>query len=151
MTTGKACLKAESRAVRMQSSMSRVVLVLSLFGLLLLTACGAVNVYVYNDNDRRIGEIVLLDEKTATLLNSYGDERAKVRGNIVRDDQGKRIGTVILKDDGTVLLQNGDGEEVGSLDDGTECYGKGNAMIGRLSADVGPEVGGAACLVFFLQ
>lgn len=130
--------------------MHRLILLLSLLGILFIAGCGGVRVSVYNAEDRRIGEIILTDEHNATFLNSYGEERGKMRGSAIRDDQGRKVGSVVERD-GHVMLVSDSGEDVGTLEDGTDCYGKGDDKLGSVSADVGVETAGAACLLFFLQ
>lgn len=131
--------------------MHRFVLILSVLGLLILTSCGGTGaITVENSNGKVIGEIQVQAAQTATILNTHGDVRGKVRGTVIRDDSGKHVGTVV-EQDGHVVIEDGNDNPVGTLENGIECYGKGKEVLGRITAEVDASTAAAACLLFFLQ
>ncbi len=129
--------------------MHRFLLPLSVLGLLLLTSCAGNALEIRNSSDRIVGTIDVQGMKIATILNTRGDVRGRVRGNVIRDDAGKNIGSVTERDGSTVILHP-EGNALGSVKNG-ECYGKGNGKLGSVSGEVEAEVVAAACLLFFLQ
>ena len=132
--------------------MHRFLIVLSVLGLLLVSACGAgPGITIENSNGRRIGEI-RIEGTQAILLNSVGEERGRVRGTVIRDSDGKRAGSLGEQDGNLVLLDASD-NPVGSLEEGSQCYGKGQDMLGKVVSPepVDSHVAAAACLLFFLQ
>lgn len=130
--------------------MQRLVIVLSVLGLLLVSACSAgPAITIENSNGRRIGEI-RIEGTQAILLNSVGEERGRVRGTMIRDADGKRAGSLAEQEGNLVILDIND-SPVGSLEEGVECYGKGQDMLGKVTAPVDSHVAAAACLLFFLQ
>lgn len=132
--------------------MRRFILPLSVFGLLLLTACGkGAGFEITNSNGKVVGTISVQGPKSATFLSISGSERGKVRGNIVRDDAGKNLGTIVEGENGRMMLQDGKEDALGNLDNGTDCYGKGQDKLGTISQGVDTSVAAGACLVFFLQ
>lgn len=130
--------------------MHRLLLVLSVLGLLIIASCAGNSLEIRNSNNRIVGTISLQGMKTATMLNTRGDVRGRVRGNVVRDDAGKNMGSIAESDDGVVIL-DADGNAVGSIANGAECYGKGQEKLGSVSGEVDSYVVAAACLLFFLQ
>lgn len=132
--------------------MKRLVFLLPVFGLLLLTAACTKNegISVYNAENRKVGVIEVTDENNARFLSGNGDERGRLRGNLVRDESGARKGTVVERDGHWVIL-NATEDDVGTLENGTDCYGKGRDVIGRISEATDEEAAGAACLLFFLK
>ena len=117
---------------------------------ILLASCGGSAVSVYNTEGKKIGSIRIVDDHNATIVSTYGEERGKVRGSLVRDDAGKRRGSIVERSR-TIVIQNTDDDDVGTLVNGTDCYGKGQDIVGRISMVVRPEAAGAACLLFFLK
>lgn len=131
--------------------MHRFILILSVLGLLILTSCaGPGGITVENSNGKAIGEIQLQGAQTATIINTRGDVRGKVRGTVIRDDSGKHVGTVV-EQNGHVVIEDGNDNPVGTLANGIECYGKGKEVLGRITAKVDSSAAAAACLLFFLQ
>ncbi|NOS68260.1 MAG: hypothetical protein HOO67_07965 [Candidatus Peribacteraceae bacterium] len=129
--------------------MHRFILALSVLGILILTSCAGNALEVRNSNDRIVGTISVQGVKSATILNTHGDVRGRVRGNIIRDDTGKNMGTVAERD-GNMVILNPEGNALGSVKNG-ECYGKGQESLGSVSGEAETEVVAAACLLFFLQ
>lgn len=129
--------------------MHRFLLVLSILGLLILTSCASNTLEVRNSNDRIVGSIDVQGAKTATIFNTHGDVRGRVRGNIIRDDTGKNMGTVAERD-GNMVILNPEGNALGNVK-ASECYGKGQEALGSVDGEVETEVVAAACLLFFLQ
>ena len=130
--------------------MKRLTLILPTLGLLLLCSCTSKALEVKNSKGRTVGSIEVQAAKTATFVSMHGESIAKVRGTIVRDASGKQMGTTTERD-GTVVILNPKGNPVGSLSKGTDCYGKGQEMLGTVSAEADTSVAAGACLVFFLQ
>ena len=129
--------------------MQRFILVLSVLGVLLLASCATGSTDVINSNGKVIGTVSVQGLKSATFLNAHGDTRGKIRGNVVRDDSGRNLGT-IEEPDGHVMMMDGHGSAVGSLNNGKDCYGKGQAKLGTVRGTVSTNVVGAACLVLLL-
>ncbi len=131
--------------------MHRFVLILSVLGVLILTSCGKpADITVENSNGKTVGSIELQGTHTATILNVRGEVRGKVRGSVVRDDTGKNMGTITEKDGNTVILDS-DENPLGTLEKGTDCYGKGQDKLGSISTETDSFAAAAACLLFFLQ
>lgn len=128
----------------------RYAFALPVLGLLLIASCGGSSIQIRNSSDRIIGNIDMQGEKSATMINTHGDVRGRVRGNVVRDDAGKNLGSIEEKD-GTILILDPKGNPMGTLGDGTDCYGKGQEKLGSVSGEVDVFVAAGACLVFFLQ
>lgn len=131
--------------------MRRFLLLLSAFGLLVLTACNAdEGLVIKNSSGKTVGTMQVQGTRTATFLNMNGDERGKVRGNIVRDDGGKNVGNIVERD-GNVVLQDTDDNPLGSVENGTDCYGKSREKLGTVGGEVDSYIAAGACLIFFLQ
>jgi hypothetical protein len=131
--------------------MKRFVVLLSLFGLLLLTACKKdEGVSVYNAENKKVGIVKVIDENNAQFLSANGDERGRLRGALVRDESGARRGTIVERDGHWVILDAKE-DEIGTVEKGTDCYGKGKNVIGRVSEEIDHEAAGAACLLFLLK
>jgi hypothetical protein len=128
----------------------RSLLILSLFGVLFLTSCGGPEkIAVTDTGGRQVGEILLEDDDNATIASVNGETRGKVRGNLVRNDMGKRAGT-IEKRDGVIVLVDAENSEVGSIEKGSECYGKSQTMLGSVKGEVDVDAVGAACMLLLL-
>lgn len=137
-------------AVRLpMAPMHRFVLILTVLGLLILTSCSAGAVTVENSTGRTIGSIDV-EGTTATILSARGEVRGKVRGTVIRDASGKHVGTVDERDGHTVILDP-EGSPLGTLENGTDCFGKGKEVLGSISTQVDASAAAAACLLFFLQ
>ena len=135
----------------MPSLMHRFLLVFSVLGLLLLGSCmQSRTVMIENSNGRRVGDIQIQGTQTATILSTYGEERGRIRGNVVRNTDGKRLGSFVERD-GYMMILDASENPVGSLEDGTNCYGKGKEILGKISETVDSGVAAGACLVMFLQ
>ena len=132
--------------------MSRLFRILSVSAVIVLVSCGGKTsgTEVRSSNGKTVGQIEVTGSKTGTIENTKGDERGKVRGTMVRDADGKHIGTVNEKE-GHVVILNANDNPVGSLEKGTDCYGKGKDMVGQVSAGIDSSVAAGACLIFFLQ
>lgn len=130
--------------------MHRFILVLSVLGLLLLSACGVKAVEVKNSNGRTVGSIDMQASKTAVLVNTRGETIGKIRGTIIRDVSGKHLGTTADRD-GNIVILDPNGNPLGSLSKGTDCYGKGQEILGSVNDEVDASIAAGACLVFFLQ
>jgi hypothetical protein len=122
---------------------------LSLIGLLCVSACSGAAVEIRNSNSKVIGVIEAQGTQTATIKNTAGETRGKVRGTVIRDDSGKHVGTIAEKDGHTVISDEKD-NAVGSVD-GNKCYGKGQEVLGTVSGEADSSAIAAACLLFFLQ
>ena len=130
--------------------MHRFLLLLSVLSVLVLVSCkGSAAITVQNSTGRTVGSIDVQGTQ-ATILNTHGDVRGKVRGTIIRDDAGKHIGTV-TEGNGRTMIVDTNGNPLGTLEKGTECYGKGQDMLGQITAQVDSSAAAAACLIFFLQ
>jgi hypothetical protein len=126
-------------------------LVLSCFGLLFLSGCGKeVKTYVYDEKGNKLGEIQFENDDNATIVDTHGEVAGRVRGALVRNASGKKIGTVEQKD-GSVMFLDAEGNAMGSLEDGSDCYGKGPEKLGHINAEIDIEAAGAACMVLLLQ
>ncbi len=130
--------------------MHRTLLILSLFGILFLTNCGGTpDIPVTDAEGRTVGHIRVDNKDNATILSVSNEERGRVRGNLVRDDSGGRAGTVQLRDVHVVLVDD-KGGDIGSVEKGTDCYGKSQTLLGKIPAETDPEFGGAACMLLLL-
>lgn len=130
--------------------MHRFLLVLTVLGVLILSSCAGNAIEIRNSINRIVGTIDVQGTKNATILSTHGEVRGKVRGTVIRNDAGKNVGTVAERDGNTVILDL-DGGALGSIENGTECYGKGQEKLGSVSGEADVEVVAAACLLFFLQ
>jgi sporulation protein YlmC with PRC-barrel domain len=128
--------------------MSRFLILLSVFGLLLLTSCRSA-LEIRNSTGKAVGRIEI-QGSTATVFNVHGDALGKVRGTIIRDASGKHAGTVVKGDD-HIVIQDAADNAVGSIENGTDCYGKGQEKLGGVNGEVDASVAAAACLLFFLR
>ncbi len=129
--------------------MRRSIILVSSLGFFLLASCSS-TLDVRNSNGKVVGQIQVQAAQTATIVNTRGDVRGKVRGTVVRDDSGKHVGTIVEKDGHTVIMDASD-NAIGSLSNGTDCYGKGQDVVGHVSEGVDSTVAAGACLLFFLQ
>lgn len=131
--------------------MRTALVIVSLFGLLFVTACGgSVRTLVYDAQNKQVGEIEIESDTEASILDAQGRAVGRVRGALVRNAQGARAGTITVKDTAVVIV-NEEEDEIGSLENGTDCYGKTQTKLGRISAVMEPETAGAACLLLFLR
>lgn len=130
--------------------MRTTLILLSLFGLLVVTGCGGtVSTRVLDAKGRHVGTIRLESEHTAIITDEHGEVRGRVRGNLVRDAGSKKLGTIEQRDEHIVVIDAND-DEVGSVEQEINCYGKSQALLGRISAKIDPEAAGAACLILLI-
>lgn len=130
--------------------MRSVLLLLSCFGVLFLTACGGTaQISVSDATGRTVGFIQAEDENSATIISVNNEVRGKVRGALVRDDTGGRAGTLEMRD-GHLVLLDADGNAIGTLENGTNCYGKSQTLLGTVPATTDNEAAGAACMLLLL-
>ena len=130
--------------------MRRFLLLFSVAGLVLLTACATGALAVHNGAGKVVGSISVQGTRAAAFLGSQGNIRGRVRGNVVRDDAGKNLGTIEEQGGHTVILDPKE-NALGTLEHGTDCYGKGQEKLGSVTAEAEASVAAAACLVFFLR
>jgi hypothetical protein len=131
-------------------AMRATLLILSLFGLLFVTACGGtVSNAVYNQEGKKVGDIQFENENSATILDQYGEAVGKVRGNIIRDAGSKKLGTVELRD-GKVIIIDAEDNEVGTVNNDTECYGQSSELRGTIGTKLDAEAAAAACLILLI-
>ena len=125
-------------------------LIVSLFGLLFVTSCGGkVNMDVTDAEGHRVGEVQVTGEQSVTILDARGGTRGKVEKNIITDDTGTAVGSVEERD-GHMLILDEKGNGIGSIEKDTECYGKTQELLGKVSANVSVNAVGGACLLIFL-
>lgn len=119
--------------------------------LLLLTSCKTEAASeIFNSAGRKVGSIVIDGPHEAHFVGSQEEERGKVRGNIIRDAGGKKLGSITERE-GKVFIADGEGTDIGTLEDGFECYGKSQESLGEVKGVTDTGIAAAACLTFFLQ
>lgn len=125
---------------------------LSLLALsLALAACtSGENNEVRNSNDRLVGTLEVSGPKTAMIMNTHGETLGKVRGTVIRDMDGKQIGTIV-EADGHVEIQDINDQPLGTVVNGTDCYGKGQEKLGTIDSKGDAYVAAGACRIFFLE
>lgn len=125
-------------------------LIVCLFGLLFVTACGGnERTPVYDAKGKQIGAIEIQDTSVATIFDAAGAEAGAVRGTVVRNTKGGKAGSIQSKD-GHVVLTDGKGQDIGSIENGTDCYGKSQAKLGSVQVENDVNIAGAACLLLLL-
>jgi|GEM_PF-3932785 len=130
--------------------MSRLLLPLCLFGLLLITSCSSsTDILVSNASGSVVGSITVMSATEARYIQKDQTEKAWLRGPVVRDNNKKRIGRIEVLQDQVRILTN-DGTEAMILENGTECIDKNGTLRGKLHRVTEPEVAGGACLAFFV-
>ncbi len=139
-----------TRSSRPKTSRGVTLLILSCFGLLFLTNCGGtVQMPVSDATGRTVGNIQIEDENNATIVSINGEVRGKVRGLLVRGENGGRTGTLEMRD-GHLVLLDADKNAIGSVENGTDCYGKSQTLLGKVPAETDTGAAGAACMLLLL-
>ncbi len=129
--------------------MRRLLTIFAFLGLLFLVSCGGKTVKVLRANGQAMGTIRVDSQDTFTILDSAGHARAHNRGDAIRDANGKRIGTATVQDT-HIILADENQNDIGTLENGADCYGKTQDKLGKIVGQIDPQAAGAACLVLLL-
>lgn len=127
----------------------RALLVISIFGLLFLTACDSTRTKVFNNLGNTVGQVKVQDSDNARIERLDGTDIGKVTDTIVRNEDDERIGRIV-SDTVEATIFNRNGTMVGSLKDVTDCYDDNGRQIGKLAAAIDPEAAAGACLLLLL-
>jgi sporulation protein YlmC with PRC-barrel domain len=125
-------------------------LLLSLFGILFLTACGSVHVYMYRADGMKMGEIQFESDDLSSILGKDGKIIGSVKGNDIIGSDGTKVGSVKKENDHVIILDSKD-METGSVEKGTECYGKTQRLLGRINVEIDTDAVAGACLLLLLR
>jgi len=128
----------------------RALFIISLFGILFLSGCGAKKQLVYDLQGTMVGEVRLGETGSATVIDSYGQVQGKIRGDVIRDDNGKNRGRVVNRN-GEISILDEEGMQIGTLQKGVECYSKDDSFLGRLNQKIDENAAAGACLLLILQ
>ncbi len=123
--------------------------IVSLTALLTLVSCGGGAVKVFNAAGQLAGTIRIDSADTFTVIDRYGQTQGHVRGGAVRDENGKRVATMTAKDDRMILADTNQ-NDIGTLERGTDCFGKTQQKLGHVEGQVDPQAAGAACILLLL-
>ncbi len=128
--------------------MKRLLLCLSLLGLLFLTNCGKKQVvHVFDAQGDDAGSVEVQGKDG--LVERSGKPIGRIESGTFLGADGKVMGKVVLEND-KVLIADATGNAVGSLEAGTNCFGKAAAMVGKLGDTLPPELAAGACYLVLL-
>jgi hypothetical protein len=116
--------------------------------LLLLSACGPSGVNVYDEDDNKVGEVVVSSADNATVYDEDDITVGKVRGSDVYDRSDNRVGRV--RSDGSTI-EDDDGTRVGRVRDGKICADRDSNNMGRIAEDIDDQAAAGACLLLLIR
>lgn len=128
----------------------RTLIILSLFGVLFLTGCGGtIQTGVLNSAGAKVGDITFHSDNQSTILDASGNAIGEVIGTNILGPGGQKLGSIEDRD-GHIVIINANNQDVGSLENGTDCYGKTQEKLGTVSTAIDPEAAAAACYLLLL-
>jgi hypothetical protein len=123
--------------------MKRFLIFLSLFGLLFLTNCGKKQVvHVFDDKGSDVGSLEI--DGDAAVAERGGKKVGKVESGTILAPDGKPMGKVMIEGE-KVLIADATGNAVGSLEAGTNCFGKTPTMVGKISETLPSDLAAGGC------
>ncbi len=125
----------------------RVLIFLSLFGLLFLTGCGAEPVGVFDAQGSQVGSMEIHGEEA--VIRKGETTVGKVESGTILGADGRKMGSVMLSGS-HVLIADATGAPVGSVEQETNCFGKTSAMLGHIGGKVEAEVAAGGCYLLLL-
>ena len=129
--------------------MKRLLLCLSVFGLLFLTNCGKKEVvHVFDTKGTDVGTLEIDGE--SALVERNGKAIGRIESGTILGTEGKKVGSVMLEED-KVLIADATGNAVGSLEAETNCFGKTSAMVGKIGAPLPSSLAAGACYLLLLD
>ncbi len=135
------------RSGAIPSFFMRVLIFLSLFGLLFLTGCGKEPVGVFDSKGSQVGSMDISGE--SAVIHKGETTVGTVESGTILGPDGKKMGSVVMKND-HVLIADITGAPVGSLEEETNCFGKTSAMLGHIGGKVEAQVAAGGCYLLLV-